>query len=556
MKQNIKLELLTSIGKVYDQSKGCKLDSTFFDRIDDELQQLSAYFSVSHNQSFIIAMVFALNYKGDTVDLNDLIEYFECNPMKLLEFSDDFETLLTKGILKKIKSRHRVKLAFTNNQFMVNEKISEAILKNNLMPVIEIETYKDAFDILKKLFSLSEQRDNEEIFTEDLFEQANDLICKHLHFPLIKKIDDLGFGIQESYLFLYMIWRTISGKDYSEIGQTAELIYDNPTERVQFVQKIVTQEHVLIKENYIELVEAQFFNDSDMKLSESSVKMLKQFGLKIYSKQNKRDNIIIPSTIQTKALFFNEPESKQLNVLKAVLQDMHFKETQARLEIKGLSKGITALLYGLPGTGKTETVYQLAKDTEREIIKVDISQSKSMWFGESEKIIKRIFTDYKAYAEDCERTPILLFNEADAIISKRMENTSSNVRQTENTIQNILLEELEMFEGIFLATTNLAKNLDSAFERRFLFKIEFHKPDIPVKAKIWNSKLPILSESECEILARNFDFSGGQIDNIVRKNEIHEILHGISIDFNNIVEFCKTECLNKNSGVTIGFTKI
>ena len=74
-----------------------------------------------------------------------------------------------------------------------------------------------------------------------------------------------------------------------------------------------------------------------------------------------------------------------------MLQEDNFKETQNRLQSKGLPKGITALLHGSPGTGKTETVFQVAKDTNREIVKVDISQSKSMWFGESEKIIKLYF---------------------------------------------------------------------------------------------------------------------------------------------------------------------
>jgi SpoVK/Ycf46/Vps4 family AAA+-type ATPase len=201
--------------------------------------------------------------------------------------------------------------------------------------------------------------------------------------------------------------------------------------------------------------------------------MLQELGLKLFANKKKRDNIIEPAKINSKTLYFNEFEHKQLNLLKTLLQEDNFKETQSRLQSKGLPKGITALLHGSPGTGKTETVFQVAKDTNREIMKVDISQSKSMWFGESEKIIKRIFTDYKAYAKESERMPILLFNEADAIISKRKENSTSNVSQTENAIQNIILEELENFEGIFFATTNLAKNLDSAFERRFLFKIEF-----------------------------------------------------------------------------------
>ncbi len=131
---------------------------------------------------------------------------------------------------------------------------------------------------------------------------------------------------------------------------------------------------------------------------------------------------------------------------------------------------------------------------------------------------------------------------------------NSSVDQTENTIQNILLEELENFDGIFLATTNLVKNLDLAFERRFLFKVEFNKPDLVIKAKIWNSKLPGLTATECEMLAQRFDFSGGQIDNIVRKNEIYEIIHGVAVSFENIVDFCNLELLVKNNTFKVGFT--
>ncbi len=207
---------------------------------------------------------------------------------------------------------------------------------------------------------------------------------------------------------------------------------------------------------------------------------------------------------------------------------------------------------GVPGTGKTEIVKQLAKSTDREIIKVEISQSKSMWFGESEKIIKRIFTDYRAYANESKRTPILLFNEADAIISKRKDSGSSNVVQTENAIQNIILEELESFDGILMATTNLANNLDAAFERRFLFKVEFKKPAKEVRAKIWKSKLSHLDNELCQVLADKFDFSGGQIDNIIRKSEIQEIVHGTVTNFEQIQSFCNEESISE-SRRKIGF---
>ena len=127
---------------------------------------------------------------------------------------------------------------------------------------------------------------------------------------------------------------------------------------------------------------------------------------------------------------------------------------------------------------------------------------------------------------------------------------------TENRIQNILLEEIENFEGILIATTNLATNMDTAFERRFLFKVEFKKPSITAKSQIWKSKMPHLSNDDCKLLASQFDFSGGQIDNVVRKNEINEIIYGSKVDVKTLVEFCKEEILsNQFSGTKIGFNR-
>ena len=73
MEQNIIIRLLESIGKVYEQSKDCKLDSAFFEKVDVELKHLSNYFKVSRNQSLFVAMVFAFNFNGFTVDFKYMI---------------------------------------------------------------------------------------------------------------------------------------------------------------------------------------------------------------------------------------------------------------------------------------------------------------------------------------------------------------------------------------------------------------------------------------------------------------------------------------------------
>lgn len=218
---------------------------------------------------------------------------------------------------------------------------------------------------------------------------------------------------------------------------------------------------------------------------------------------------------------------------------------------------VACLFYGAPGTGKTETVYQLARRTGRNIMRVNISEIKSSWVGESEKNIKNVFNKYRFLVERSEAAPILLFNEADAILGKRMEGAERAVDRMENSIQNIILQEIENMEGILIATTNIAGNLDKAFERRFLYKIEFERPDIQAKCAIWKSMLPELNEDEAECLASRYDFSGGQIENICRKRTIDSILWGSEIlDFEKLKEHCESEIIQPGKTERRGCLKI
>ena len=247
-------------------------------------------------------------------------------------------------------------------------------------------------------------------------------------------------------------------------------------------------------------------------------------------------------------LYFDENLNKQVDFIRQSLDEGMFVNLQNRLETKGLSKGMSVIFYGGPGTGKTESVYQLARQSGRSIMHVDISQSKSMWFGESEKKIKEIFSNYKNLCKTESLKPILLFNEADAIFGKRKDTNASNVAQTENAIQNIILEEMEKLDGILIATTNLNQNLDAAFERRFLFKVKFEKPTVEAKQKIWQSKLDWLSEEDAFQLAADYSFSGGEIDNIVRKVTMEEVLNGERPGIKEITGFCDSEKFTNNAG--------
>ena len=326
-------------------------------------------------------------------------------------------------------------------------------------------------------------------------------------------------------------------------------------ERNKYIKEFKEETHKLQRLDLMEMVtQSSIFGEyTGLQLTDKGKELYFGEDASLFIEKPEKKNLICAADIKEKHLYFSEKEQSQLNLVCNSLQEANYINMVSRLEERGLPKGMAILLYGAPGTGKTESVMQWARSTGRDIIHVDISASKSMWYGESEKIIKEIFTKYKRQCKRSALKPILLFNEADAIFASRKTGNNSSIDQTENAIQNIILEEMERLDGILIATTNLADNLDKAFERRFLFKIHFDKPTVGAKVKIWRDKLSALTEEQALSLASRYDFSGGEIDNIVRKTLMAEVLDGIAPCFNEIEKLCTEEKIGKSVNQRVGF---
>ena len=265
-------------------------------------------------------------------------------------------------------------------------------------------------------------------------------------------------------------------------------------------------------------------------------------------------NIQKADSITEKPLFFNASVSKQMAQLESLLQEDRFAAVQENLAKHGMRRGFACIFYGAPGTGKTESVLQLARKTGRGIMIVDVPNLRDKFVGETEKNTKAIFDKYRKACKNSKLAPILLFNEADAVLCKRNEGATESVDKMENAMQNIILQEMENLEGIMIATTNLTNNLDKAFERRFLYKIEFPKPTPNESQHIWHAMWPEISEAEAFELAKQYAFSGGQIENIARKQLVNAVLTGEDkVSMEEIQEACKTELFNNNTTRRIGF---
>ncbi len=165
------------------------------------------------------------------------------------------------------------------------------------------------------------------------------------------------------------------------------------------------------------------------------------------------------------------------------------------------------------------TAYSLAKSLKKKVLNFDCSKILSMYVGESEKNVRRIFDTYRDLSSKTKTFPVLLLNEADQFLSSRMTSSSGGADKMHNQMQNIFLEQIEKFDGILIATTNLLETIDPAFSRRFNYKIEFAKPSFEQRKLLWEKMLPDNATYEegfdISKLA-HYNLSGGQIEVIIK----------------------------------------
>jgi SpoVK/Ycf46/Vps4 family AAA+-type ATPase len=178
----------------------------------------------------------------------------------------------------------------------------------------------------------------------------------------------------------------------------------------------------------------------------------------------------------------------------------------------------TALAFnfaGPSGTGKTICAEAIAHQLNKRLLLVRYAELESMWFGETPKNVAAIFR--MAQEEDA----VLFFDEADAIAARRSTDVSHGMQRESNTTINVLLQELERFDGVVIFATNLAANFDPAFERRIRTHVLFELPAVEEREQIWRVQLhqrtPLAGDVDFRALAERYAVSGGDIRNAVLK---------------------------------------
>ena len=500
----------------------------------------------------------------DTLGVIDILgEFYDIKSYKHLEKLDLIKSLLEFGWLVQV-SFDQVKLSEVSKLELINSTValSSAYLKllengSNDFVLPEIKNYSDHLEYLQDQFfriDLAQQlnvvRKNYDVNSPSSNRLKSKLILLENRIKERIKVTsnsimledffkDNGLNEQEQTLFLALLKEEYSGGDGSlrDMNSLIELISSDDYEKIKY-RSLLEESSTLVSKNLIDYDEVltpfgginRNFYIPDEVLYKISHPTKKNSGVgKIKLDTVIKEQEMFELVTTTKSLDDVILNEKTKETLDALLKQVD-KNVINRLRqwgIKDKKKGIEAkiIFYGVAGTGKTLTALALAKSLKKEVLSFDCSKILSMYIGESEKNVRSIFDKYYELRTQTKSEPVLLLNEADQFLSSRAQGGMSSSDKMHNQMQNIFLEQIEKFDGILIATTNLLENLDKAFSRRFNYKIEFVKPNKNQRLDLWKKllppTLPLEKDFDIEELAK-YELTGGQIE-LVIKNTAYKI---------------------------------
>ncbi len=234
-------------------------------------------------------------------------------------------------------------------------------------------------------------------------------------------------------------------------------------------------------------------NQMSSELTQKATKVKANFGFEdIVMNQNQRETL--------------QHAIDQMNFKKRVYDNWNYTKKYP------YGRGLSILLFGAPGTGKSMCAQVIAHELNLELYRVDLSKVIDKYVGETEKSISMIFRE----AKKC--NVVLFFDECDTLFAKRSDDGGSN-QASNNNKTALLLQEVEAYDGVSVLATNYKHNIDPAFFRRMKYIVEFQFPDPDTREMLWRTTIPkgtpMGDDVDIRFLAERFEFVGGNIKNCI-----------------------------------------
>ena len=493
------MTLLEAIERIVELSKGSKLSPKFMESAKAEIELLSGKYEITERQAVLFAV--CMEVGPYNIDYDRIGNHLDIGKISILKNASDIDALVHRGLLQ-------CKNSNDEDEYKIGSEVMRCLKHNEVFqqPKRTGLNCAELFDAIKKLFT---EQEEDSISLHDLREELNNLFNENQQVGFVKAFQQYELLSTDKLILIYICHKYVN-EDEDNIGYWhLRHLFSYNSDFFGVKKELMAGETILQEYNIIEFACDDGIADVERYQLTDSAKESLLSELCNTKKSNNVADVLDSSKLPYKELFFAPATQRQFDELSHFLREDNFKQIRERMKAKGFRNGFACLFYGGPGTGKTESVYQLARQTGRNILVVDVPGLRDKYVGETEKNMKAVFDHYRDCVKKSDLYPILLFNEADAIIGKRKSGAEGAVDKMENALLNIVLQEMERLDGIMIATTNLEENMDKAFERRFLYKIKFEKPSLEARTHIWHSMIPELKESDVQTLASRYDFSGG-----------------------------------------------
>lgn len=536
------MNLLEAMEHIVALARGSELSDEFYNKADEYICFVAEKLQLSKLQSVMLAL-FVDKSDNRNILASNIAEFLQCTTIQIIKCMNDVDELVRREYILKREDERQL-------SFRVPIDVLEA-LRNNEAFVVKAKTNLSVSELMMELETVFEMRGNKELSYEQTASKTKCLLENNVDLAFSRKLREYALNEEDQTLLILFCHLFANNNDDEIRFHDIEFLF--PKRQWNRIKCMLNAKcHTL---QYLQLIE--YGNDNGLADRETFCltrqakrELLGELNCSSMSQVCK--GMIKAKDIVAKQLFYENDTQQQIAELEDLLDENRYQQIHSRMKKAGFRCGFTCLFYGAPGVGKTETVLQLARKTGRNIIQVNVEQIKSMWVGESEKNIKALFDSYRNQVEMQQLAPILLFNEADAIIGTRLKGAERATDKMENALQNIILQEMERIDGILIATTNLVQNFDKAFERRFLYKVKFNAPSIQTRRHIWQAIMPEISEETASWLASHYNLSGGQIENVARRYAINTILYGPPTE--ELPTLCK--CSENESKETYGISQI
>jgi hypothetical protein len=537
--------LLTAVDTLFQELQGSRLNADTLAANQASANVLAQFLGTTPRQAALFAVLTGLALQDTPADWSHLATYFDCTPIQVLALRADLETLIQLGI---VVASHQPMVrvqgveVYESQTFVLRRSWYDALTgvqpSGRSMPGV-VGNPSRLLQLLDALAGILNDYAYEELPMQRLW----GMLQPHFErlgpdvLPALQA--DPSPDPTDVLVLLLLAYKHSQFEDGADLGEIGALMFHTVSERTALRLRFVRGESVLQRHGWVVMRPSE--QTQQLRLTERGLReAFEPSAAAELSALRREPALLDPKGISCRDLLYNPRELADIETLDRLLAPATHRQLMQRFAALELGRGLTVLLHGRPGTGKTETVYQLCRKHGRHLHRVDISGVRSMWYGESEKNLRRIFEQYRRWFEELDVAPVLMFNEADALFGQRLL-THSSADQTHNSLQSILLDEMERFEGILFITTNLVRQIDLAFDRRFLFKIRLDPPVESIRERIWVQRLPQLTASQSAELARRFALSGGQIDNVVRRYRLLATLREEPVRFEELLALCRSE---------------